>query len=78
MSPKCPSVFNRVLLEFLFEKKVKMFITDPFFQTFVIIVKSKLTPGHNIVKFSGRFTRLGLVHVDPQHFYNVMMLFYHQ
>ena len=36
------------------------FFTHPFFQTFVI-VKSELMPDHNIVKFSIRFTRLGLV-----------------
>ena len=36
------------------------FFTHPFFQTFVI-VKSELTPDHNIVKFSTTFTRLGLV-----------------
>ena len=34
--------------------------SHPFFQTFVI-VKRKLTPDHNIVKFSTRFTRLGPV-----------------
>ena len=51
--------------------------TDLFFQTFVI-VKSKLTPGHKIVKFSCIFTRLGLRLLDPQHFDNVMMEFYHQ
>ena len=28
--------------------------------------------GHNIVKVSSRFTRLGLVLVDPQHFDNFM------
>ena len=37
-----------------------MFFTDPFFQTFVIL-KRKLTPDHNIAKFSTGFTRLGLV-----------------
>ena len=48
-----------------------------FFQTFVT-AKSKLTPGHKIVKCSSRFTRLGLGLVDPQHFDNVMTKFYHQ
>ena len=49
---------NQVLLQFLFKKF--FFLTHPCFQTFVI-VKSKLTPDHNIVNFSTRFTRLGLV-----------------
>ena len=40
--------------------KRKMFLNSYFFPTFVI-VKRKLTPDHNIVKFSTRFTRLGLV-----------------
>ena len=40
--------------------KCFFFFTHPFVQTFVI-VKSKLTPDHNIVKFSTTFTRLGLV-----------------
>ena len=57
--------------------KSKMFFTDPVFQTFVK-VKIKLTPGHNIVKFSSRFTRLGFVLVDPQHLNNAMMRFYNQ
>ena len=52
--------------------KIYMVFTDTFFQNFVM-VKSKLTPSHDIVKFSSRFTRLGLVLVDPQHFDNVMM-----
>ena len=54
-----------------------MFFTDPVFQTFGK-VKIKLTPGHNIVKFSSRFTRLGFVLVDPQHLNNAMMRFYNQ
>ena len=49
---------NQVLLQFLFKKF--FFFTHPFFQTFVIM-KSELTLDHNVVKFSTRFSRLGLV-----------------
>ena len=55
-----------------------MVFTNPFFFQNFVMVKSKLTPSHDIVKFSRRFTRLGLVLVDPQHFDNVMMRFYDQ
>ena len=55
-----------------------MCFTDPFFPQAFGRVKSKWTPGHNIVKCFSRFTRLAVVLVDPQHFDNVMMRFYDQ
>ena len=58
------------LINCSFFLRSKIFFYWSFFPNFFfcVIIKSKLTPGHNltIVKFSSRFTRLGLMLLDPQ------------
>ena len=55
-----------------------MFFTDPFSK---LLLKQKANWRQvriNIVKFSSKFTRLGLLLMDPQHFDDVVMRFYDQ
>ena len=69
-SDDCDCTVACPLINCSFFLRSKIFFYWSFFPNFFfcVIIKSKLTSGHNltIVKFSSRFTHLGLMLLDPQ------------